>query len=143
MQKTPNINLILDTHVFLWLIDGDSKLSTSSQKMIQKVIEHEGGIAISAISLWEIAMLSSKKCLLLNQPCLNWLNQGLQAPGIFVTELTPEIAEDSANLPAHFHGDPADRIIIASARALNVPLMTKDQKILDYGKEGLVKCIEA
>jgi PIN domain nuclease of toxin-antitoxin system len=143
MQKHPNIQLLLDTHVFLWLINGDKTLSSNTQHYIETTIEAEGSIAISAISLWEISTLYSRKKILLNQPCLNWIQHSLQAPGIYLMELTPEIVVDSCSLPNNFHGDPADRIITSTARILGVPLVTRDQKILSYGQQGFVGCIEA
>ncbi len=87
-------------------------------------------------------MLFSRKRILLNQPCIQWLTHALQAPGVCLAELTPEIAVDSCSLPNNFHGDPADRIIIATARMLDIPLMTCDKKILTYSLEGFVKCVE-
>lgn len=142
MQKQPNIHLLLDTHVFIWLINGDQTLSSKTRDHIETTIQKEGSIAISAISLWEISMLYSRKKILLNQPCLNWIQHSLQAPGIYLMELTPEIVVDSCSLPNDFHGDPADRIITSTARILGVPLMTRDQKILNYGQLGFLECIE-
>ena len=143
MQRQLNIQLLLDTHIFIWLINGDEFLSSKARRHIENVLEKEGGIAISAISLWEISMLNSRKRILLNQPCLNWISHSLQAPGIYLSELTPEIAVDSCTLPNKFHGDPADRMIIATARILDVPLMTRDEKILTYSQQGFVRCIKA
>lgn len=142
MQKLSNIHLLLDTHAFIWLINGDETFSPKAQQHIEMIMENEGAIAISAISLWEISMLHSRERISLNQPCLNWINHSLQAPGVYLTELTPEIAVDSCSLPNDFHGNPADRIIVSTARILDVPLMTRDQKILDYSHQGFVKCIE-
>ncbi|MBI2707948.1 MAG: type II toxin-antitoxin system VapC family toxin [Proteobacteria bacterium] len=143
MQKHPNVHLLLDTHIFIWLMNGDKSLSSDSQNQIEKVVAEEGGIGISAISLWEIGTLYSRNKILLNQPCLSWLTHSLQAPGIHLIELTPEIAVESCSLPNEFHGDPADRIIVATSRILDAPLLTRDQKILTYGKGGFVKSIRA
>ncbi len=143
MQKNPNIQLLLDTHVFIWLMNGDDTLSAESQKHIEGLVETECGIAVSSISLWEISMLHSRKRIILNQPCLSWINLSLNAPGIHFADLTPEIAVDSCTLPGDFHGDPADRIIVSTARVLGIPLMTRDQCILSYSKKGFIRCIEA
>lgn len=107
------------------------------------ILQEEGSITISTITLWEIGMLYSRKRILLNQPCLSWIQHSLQAPGIYLSELTPEIVVDSCSLPNSFHGDPADRLIIATSRILNIPLMTRDKQILAYGQEGFLQCIEA
>ena len=61
MLKNPNVHLLLDTHIFLWLINGDSILTSKSLKYIEKIVEEEGGVAISAISLWEISMLNTRR----------------------------------------------------------------------------------
>lgn len=142
MQKNPNPQLLLDTHIFIWLMNGDKSLHSNALAQMDALMEDGAGIAISSISLWEISMLYSRKRILLNQPCLNWLAHSLQAPNIYVADLTPEIAVESCSLPNSFHGDPADRIILATARVLDVPLMTRDEKILDYAKRGFVKCIK-
>lgn len=143
MQKQANIQLLLDTHIFLWLMNGENFLSSKNREYIEDVIEEEGSVGVSAISLWEISMLHSRQRILLDQPCLNWFTHSLHAPGIYLAELTPEIAVDSCSLPGEFHSDPADRIIVSTARILDVPLMTKDQKILHYSQKGFVHCIEA
>jgi PIN domain nuclease of toxin-antitoxin system len=142
MQKLPDIKLILDTHVFLWLMDGSPELSQQAKDLIIKTTE-ESSIAISAISLWEISMLQSRKRILLNTPCLQWLNRSLEAPGMALYHLSPEVAVESAVLPGAFHGDPADRIIVASARILGVPLVTRDQEIIAYGNKSYLNCIKA
>lgn len=142
MLKSPNTKLVLDTHTFLWLVNGEKDLSIKAKEIILKNAE-DGSIAISAISLWEISMLHSRERILLNQPCLNWIRRSLDAPGIVLCPLTPEIAVESSSLPGTFHGDPADRIIVATARVLSVPLVTKDQRILDYGAQSYLECIKA
>ncbi len=63
---------------------------------------------------------------------MRWLNDSIQNSGLRVIDLTPEIAIDSCNLPGEFHKDPADRIIVATARTQNLTLLTKDKKIIDY-----------
>jgi len=142
MQNYPNIKLALDTHVFLWLMNGENELSEKVRETIETGIK-DGAIAISAISLWEISMLHARERILLNQPCLAWIKRSLEAPGITLYPLTPEVVVESTSLPGNFHGDPADRIIVATARVLGIPLLTRDQKILDYGKDDYLQCIKA
>lgn len=142
MQNNPNIHLLLDTHIFIWLMNGDESLSSTARLHIDRIVKEEGGIGISTISLWEISMLSARKRILLSQPILKWITHSLQAPGIYLFDLTPEVAVESCSLPNHFHGDPADRIIISTARILDVPLMTRDEKILAYNQEGFIRCLK-
>ncbi|AIL13924.1 hypothetical protein IM40_11375 (plasmid) [Candidatus Paracaedimonas acanthamoebae] len=142
MQHYPDIRLILDTHAFLWLMSGEKELSSEARNVIEACLI-DGAIAISAISLWEVSMLHAKGRILLNQPCLAWIKRSLEAPGITLYPLTPEVTVESASLPGNFHGDPADRIIVATARVLGIPLLTRDQKIIDYGKDDYLHCIKA
>ncbi|MBN9412962.1 MAG: type II toxin-antitoxin system VapC family toxin [Candidatus Paracaedimonas acanthamoebae] len=142
MQNHLNIQLILDTHVFLWLMNDENELSLEARKIIETSII-DGSIAISAISLWEISMLHARERILLNQPCLTWIKRSLEAPGITLYPLTPEITVESASLPGGFHGDSADRFIVATARVLGIPLLTREQKIIDYGKDDYLHCIKA
>jgi PIN domain nuclease of toxin-antitoxin system len=74
--------------------------------------------------------------------CLDWIKLALTAPSISLLQLTPEIAVLSTRLPADFHGDPADRIIVASARKSGAYIVTKDSKIVEYGKEKFVNIIQ-
>lgn len=124
-------------------MNGDQPLPSKARHFIDNILQEEGSLTISAISLWEISMLYTRNRILLNQPCLSWIQHSLQAPGISLSELTPEIIVDSCSLPNTFHGDPADRLIIATSRILNIPLMTRNKQILAYGRKGFVHCIEA
>ncbi len=142
MQNHLNIQLILDTHVFLWIMNEENELSLEAKEIIEASII-DGSVAISAISLWEISMLHKRESIFLNQPCLTWIKRSLEAPGITLYPLTPEVTVESIFLPGGFHGDPADRMIVATARVLGVPLLTRDQKILDYGKDDYLQCIKA
>ena len=140
MQKLLNVKLILDTHAFIWLMNGSKELSSDVKTLISNVAK-QNLIGISAISLWEISMLHARKRIFLNQPCLEWIERSLEAPGIVVCPLSPKIAAESTALPDEFHGDPADKIIVATARIIGAPLVTKDEKILEYSKDGYLACI--
>ncbi len=122
--------IILDTHIWVWWVHGAEHL-TDVQEQIT-VANESDEIGISAISLWEIAKLVEYGRLEL--PCLidEWFEQAINYPGIRILELTPEIAVESTRLPGEFHRDPADQIIVATARINNCPLVTSDNKILDY-----------
>lgn len=74
---------------------------------------------------------------------LSWIHEALTKPGISLAPLTAEIAIESSNLPGNFHGDPADRIIVATARAWNATLLTKDQRLIDYSHHRHVRVLEA
>lgn len=122
--------IILDTHIWVWWVHGNPKLTALHEKLIAE--NEETGLGISAISCWEVAKLVEKGRLMLPCPIADWLQNALAYPGIALLELTPEIAVESTTLPRSFHKDPADQIIVATARIHDCPLVTADQEILDY-----------
>ncbi|MCP4155166.1 MAG: type II toxin-antitoxin system VapC family toxin [bacterium] len=133
--------LILDTHIWLWLVNGDDKIKKNGFLSEIDRASKENAIKIPAICAWEVSMLAAKKRITLLGNTLDWINKALSKPGISLCPLTPLISYESANLPGGFHGDPADRMIVASTRVLNGTLLTLDRKILDYSKEGFVKTL--
>jgi PIN domain nuclease of toxin-antitoxin system len=95
-----------------------------------------GQILVSAISVWEVAMLEAKGRITLSRPLQEWVRAALRAPGISLLEISPEIAIESTRLPGTAHGDPADRILIASARAVGGRLATCDGRLIGYAEQG-------
>lgn len=140
MQKTNKA--VLDTHVFIWLMQGSKELS---REVVAEIERHsqQHALYLSSISLWEIAMLEERKRIVLHQPCLQWLEQALESPGLVVENISPLIAVESSRLPGEFHGDPADRLIISTARTLQAKLITRDSKILHYAESGYIPCLRA
>ncbi|MDZ7400918.1 MAG: type II toxin-antitoxin system VapC family toxin [candidate division KSB1 bacterium] len=122
--------IVLDTHIWVWWVHDDTKL-TSTQIEIIKANE-DNIIGVSAISCWEVAKLIELKRLEIPCEISDWFEQALSYPGIRVLELTPEIAIESTQLPGKFHRDPADQMIVATARIYHCPLVTSDIKILRY-----------
>ncbi len=122
--------IILDTHTWIWHIQGDQKLTADYTKVIR---QYESiGIGVSAISLWEIAKAVELGRLLLPVPIEDWFSIALTYPGVTLLPLTPQFAVESTRLPGAFHKDPSDQIIVATARIYNYPLVTFDAKILGY-----------
>ena len=120
--------ILLDTPILIWLLDQQAKLSTAQSQAIQGAPR----LAVSAISLWEIAKLVENSRLELKMPVLDWINAALSHPKLQVMALTPEIIVKSTQLPDTFHKDPADQLIVATAMVVGIPLLTKDLKILGY-----------
>ena len=133
--------ILVDTHIFVWLLSGSEELSANARHEIESCTKNEGQVLISAISIWEIGMLSQKGRITLKKPTLQWVKEALSAPYVCLAPLSPEIAIESCQLPGDFHGDPADRMIAATSRVLNVPLLTKDARIQEYAKGGYLECI--
>lgn len=122
--------IVLDTHIWVWWVHGDERLAPTQLEVIE-ANENEV-IGISAISLWEIAKLVENGKLELHISLEKWFAQALNYPGVQVIELTPEIAIESTQLPGEFHKDPADQIIVATARVMKCKLVTSDERILNY-----------
>jgi PIN domain nuclease of toxin-antitoxin system len=122
--------IVLDTHIFVWWNQNDSKLTNYHRQVIEQ--EREYGLGISTISLIEIARLVSVGRIILPLPIQEWFEIALSQEGVILITITPEIAVEVQSLPGDFHKDPADRIIVATARVSDSPIVTVDRKILDY-----------
>lgn len=123
--------IVLDTHALVWWIGSDPHLSRKAHDVIRKELP-DGRLGISAISAWEIGMLVAKGRLALGMDVDEWLDTVQAIPGVTTLPLTAKAALDSSRLPGSFHGDPADRMIVATARAENAPLVTADRHIRAY-----------
>jgi PIN domain nuclease of toxin-antitoxin system len=142
MPEHPAGALVLDTHVWLWVVEGSQReLSARAVEEIDRA-SRSGDVLVSAISVWEVAMLESKGRITLSRPVEDWVRSALRAPGVRLLPLTPEIAVESARLPGSAHGDPADRILVASARVVGGRLATRDRTILDYAGGGHVAALD-
>jgi len=139
----PSDLLLLDTHCWIWAQLGlVQQLSRAALQSI-KDAEREGNLRISVISIWELAMLEKRGRLALPMNIRMWVAQALSKPGIAVAPLTPEIAIESVHLPGEMHGDPADRMLVATARVLGARLVTKDAQLIRYSRQRHVRALEA
>ncbi len=121
---------VLDTHTWVWWVHGSERLT---QEQVQAIKANETDvIGVSAISCWEVAKLVEYGRLALPCSLGEWFEQALSYPGIHLLPLTPEVAVESTQLPGEFHRDPADQIIVATARLHSCPLVTSDSKLLEY-----------
>jgi PIN domain nuclease of toxin-antitoxin system len=134
--------LLLDTHVWIWLNTGSAELSKASVSKIDAAA-HSGHLLIPSIAVWEVATLVAKGRLSFRIPIDKWIDEALSKEGVELVPLLPSISIESASLPGDFHGDPADRLIVATARVQRILLMTRDEKILRYSKSGHVEAIKA
>ncbi len=129
--------IVLDTHIWVWWIHGDAHLTSQQVAWLQHY--ESQGLGVSAISCWEVAKLVEYDRLVLPCPVGEWMEQALSYPGIQFLNLTPQIAIESTQLPVGFHKDPADQIIVATARVHNCQLLTVDAKILNYEHVNTLK----
>jgi PIN domain nuclease of toxin-antitoxin system len=127
--------IVLDTHVLVWTVEGDPRLGQATSELIDRESTN-GRILVPAISLWEIAMLVAKQRLALGQDVRTWIDVAVCLQGIEIADLLPHISIDSVSLPGSFHPDPADRMIVATARHHRAALITADRQILDYAAQG-------
>lgn len=134
--------ILLDTHALLWLAQGEARLGVEARLRIEAEAVTRS-VLVSAISFWEIAMLHKKQRIMLDQPTQDWTKAALAGPGIRLAPFEPAIAVAVGEMRAGIHGDPADRILIATARHHGAPLLTADEKILAYAAAGHVQAIDA
>ncbi|MBI4367230.1 MAG: type II toxin-antitoxin system VapC family toxin [Deltaproteobacteria bacterium] len=128
-------DLLLDTCAVLWLANG-AEMSPQSRKAIT-----DRNLNVSPISAWEIANLVRKGRLASTLPVANWFRQVVNKMAATMPQLTVEILADSCGLPGSPPDDPADRIIIATAREADMTVVTRDRQILEYARAGHVRTL--
>ena len=123
-------DVLLDTHIVVWWSSAPERL-TRRQRAILKARQQSGEtVAISAITLWELAMLAEKGRIQVPMSIDSWLEEIETDSEIVVLPLTREVALDSLRLGSEFQKDPADRIIVATARCNGLSLLTSDDQIV-------------
>jgi PIN domain nuclease of toxin-antitoxin system len=128
-------NLLLDTCAVLWLAKGVDMTPEARTAVASRDLH------VSPISAWEIANLVRKSRLALTLPVKTWFRQAVDRMDADMSDLTIEILADSCDLPGSPPSDPADRIIIATARESNMVVVTRDDLILDYSRAGYVRTL--
>ena len=123
---------LLDTHVLIWWLQ-DPALLSPAQKRVTDEAGKESPLRVSDISLWEIAALHSLGRIRLAIPVREWLEKAVAPPLVRRHGISPAIAAEVARLPDSFHRDPADRILVATARTLGATLLTHDRRIRESG----------
>ena len=121
--------IVLDTHIWIWWVNDSPRLTEQHKQWIEEY--QSQGLGISIISCWEVAKLVEKNRLVLLMSVDEWLQIALAYPGVQLLDLTVPIVVQSTQLPG-FHNDPADQIIVATAKVYDFLLLTADGKILNY-----------
>jgi PIN domain nuclease of toxin-antitoxin system len=101
----------------------------------------QDGVLLSVVTGWELGLLVRKRRVTLDLSAPAWLDRFLAQPGVRPLPLSPTAAITSSFLPEPFHGDPADRMLVATARELGLPLVTRDARILAYAAAGEVRAL--
>jgi PIN domain nuclease of toxin-antitoxin system len=137
----PSAAVLLDTCSVIWLANGDTLRGQAADAIVAAGLA--GGIFISPVSAWEVGLLSRPGVGVLQflPDPKTWFTTVMTGPGIKPAAFTPDIAIDASHLPGNPHGDPADRLIIATARQLGIPIVTRDARILAYARRGYVTAI--
>lgn len=134
--------VLLDTCAVIWLANGSGMAAAAVDAVVHAGLAD--GVFISPVSAWEVGLLGRSSQ---NRPVVflpdpkTWFGKVMAGPGIRPAPFTPEIAIDSSYLPGNLHGDPADRLIIATARHLGTPVVTRDAKIRAYAEAGHVRVV--
>ena len=123
--------IVLDTHAWLWWVSGSEALSVPARQAIERHVTQRT-VHVSSISTWEVALLAKRRRLELTMDVGDWIACSEALPFLRFVPVTNQIAVRSVNLPNDLHGDPADRMIIATALFLGASLVTKDERIRNY-----------
>lgn len=132
--------LLLDTHAVIWLFE-DMSLAPKAMSAIEAAYRDGTSVLVSPITAWEIGQLVSRNRINLSTPPHRWFPRVLATPGIQLAEMSPDILMSSSLLPGKPPRDPADRILLATARDLGATLVTRDRAILAYGESGQVSTL--
>ncbi len=127
-RPSGRLTVLLDTHAWIWWAADPDRLSERAASAIAEA----GTVLLASISCWEVAMLAAKDRIRLDRPVERWVRQALARPGLSSVSLTPQVATAAGLLPASFPGDPADRLIYATARAEGAELITRDRRLLGF-----------
>jgi PIN domain nuclease of toxin-antitoxin system len=132
--------LLLDTHAAIWITE-DQPLASMAVEAINAAYRAGSVVFVSAITAWEVGLLVSRNRLSLVARPERWFQRLLAIPGVQLANLSPDVLIASSFLPGEPPRDPADRIILATARDLGATLITRDRQLLKYGEDGQVSTI--
>src|SRR5205085_9471417 len=130
-QAKSGMPTLLDTHAWVWWVTNDSRLSKKAKAQIAAALDKED-LHLSMISIWELSKKVEKRQIVLDRELDAWLDLATTIEHFHIIELSRSILTDSCRLPKPFHGDPADQIIVATARIQAGILVTKDGRIRNY-----------
>jgi len=128
------VRLLLDTHIALWLDSGNERLADDTRNLIDRSWQDGGTVYISAVTIWEIALLVDVGGIDLDIPVEAWVERFLDRPGVEAVPLAHRAAARSYQLHHLDHRDPADRLLIATAIELGCPLVSYDDRIRRFGQ---------
>jgi PIN domain nuclease of toxin-antitoxin system len=130
--------ILLDTHAVLWVARGE--LTSDAVGLLDAAFDAGVPVVVSPISAWEVGMLVARGRVALPLLPLAWFEETV-SEGLSWAPLTPQVLVDASFLPGRIHGDPADRILVATARAFGYRLMTRDKALLTYAEAGHIQAL--
>jgi PIN domain nuclease of toxin-antitoxin system len=136
------VRVLLGTHALIWIVTGE-KIERRARAAIEAAAK-ANGVLVSPVSGWEIGLLATRtgaSRLMFTMAPDEWMRQAMSLPGIAVLPLEPVVAAQASLLPEPFHTAPADRLLVAQARAADVSLITRDRRMLDYADSGHMRAI--
>ena len=122
--------ILLDTHIWVWWVSRPDRLQSRHRDLLELGVDRVFGVSI--VSCWEVAKLVECGRLKLDRAVGLWIETALAEPGVALVHLDPQIVVESTQLPQPFHRDPADQLLVATARVIQCPVMTEDGKIAAY-----------
>jgi PIN domain nuclease of toxin-antitoxin system len=134
------MSLLLDTCAAIWLTNADP-ISDEASDALRQTRDSGESVYVSPITAWEMGLLAARGRVNLLMTPQRWFERLLEAPGLRLSEMTPNVLIASSFLPGKLPGDPADRIIAATAREYGYKLVTRDRPLLEYAKQGHIQAI--
>ena len=128
------MTVLLDTHAWIWWVADPSRLSDRAAMAVAEA----GTVLVASISCWEVTMLATKGRIRTDRPVERWIRQAPARPGLQAVPLLPAVATAAGMLADAFGGDPADRLIYATARAAEAGLITRDRRLRGFDPRGTV-----
>lgn len=134
--------ILLDTHVLMWIVEDNGRLRRRGRELAEAAAA-EQAVLVSVISFWEIGLLIAKGRLSLSRSLAAFAADLAGNDAFTIVPVNSGCAVEAGSLPGGIHGDPGDRILVATARQFACPILTADKPILDYAAEGHVQAIDA
>ena len=136
-----NDKLLLDTCALIWVAESDPGMAKAAREALDSAALAGMPLHVSLITAWELGLLEASGRVPMSRPANVAFSTFVNLPGVRLQELTGDILVNSSLLPQPVHRDPADRILIATARALDLTIVTRDRLILDYAEAGHVRAL--
>jgi PIN domain nuclease of toxin-antitoxin system len=127
--------VLLDTHVWIWAAAGEARIGPRTRRLLNREAA-AGRVYVSAISAFEITALCSAGRLVLNQPAERWIRDSIEKGNLRLLDLDTDVAMDAGAIGATAVPDPIDRLLVAAARDAEVPLVTRDRRLLDFASRA-------